>query len=115
MLKYLLMAIVCFISADLGAQECDSRIFLDGNRNGERDISEVGVAGFAVSDGEHIVLSDSDGRYRMQASPGKSLFLIKPPGYTLTRRTDGLPDFFSNQASTVNGLAFGGVQKPDSA
>lgn len=115
MTKIPLLAILWLISTELYAQECDSRIFLDANRNGVRDEPEIGIAGVAVSDGERLVRSESDGRYRLKAFPGKSLFLIKPPGYSLPRRTDGLPDFFSNQASTVNGLAYGGVPKSDSA
>ena len=98
----------------LAAKPC-GRVFADGNGNGRFDPGEAGLAGIAVSDGEHIVRSGRDGRYRLAARAGKTLFVIKPPGYALPRRDDGLPDFFANQASTVGGLKYGGVSQSDTA
>lgn len=96
------------------AQACDSRIYLDGNRNGVMDATESGVPDVAVSDGERVVRSGTDGRYRLPARPGTTLFVIKPAGYALPRRADGLPDRFANQASSLNGLRYGGVPVSDS-
>ncbi len=96
------------------AQVCDSRIYLDSNRNGVMDATENGVPNVAVSDGERIVRSAADGRYLLPARPGKTLFVIKPAGYVLPRRADGLPDRFANQSSVVAGLRFGGVPESDS-
>jgi hypothetical protein len=96
------------------AKACDSRIYLDGNRNGVMDVSESGVPDVEVSDGERIVRSGADGRYVLPAQPGKTLFVIKPAGYELPRRADGLPDRFANQASVVTGLRYGGVAGSDS-
>lgn len=96
------------------ALTCDSAVFLDTNRNGLRDAHETGLPGIAVSDGERIVHTGKDGRYVLAARPGNTLFVIKPAGYAVPRRTDGLPDTFSNQASTLTGLRFGGVGESDS-
>lgn len=93
--------------------ECDSRVFSDANRNGVYDAGDRGVSGVGVSDGEHIVRSGRDGRYRLPAMAGKTLFIIKPAGYALPVRSDGLPDFFANQAGSVKGLKYGGVADSD--
>lgn len=111
----ILAVAVALASTPLAAQDCDSRIYLDTNRNGLMDASESGVSDIAVSDGERIVRSGPDGRYRLPAEPGKTLFVIKPPAYALPRRKDGLPDFFANQASNLGGLRYGGVKESDSA
>jgi hypothetical protein len=94
---------------------CDSRVFIDTNRNGVFDAGERGLSGVAVSDGVHIVRSDRDGRYRLAAMPGKTLFVIKPSGYALPKRADGLPDFFANQAGSGAKLKYGGVVHSDTA
>jgi hypothetical protein len=94
---------------------CDSRVFIDANRNGVFDAGERGLSGVAVSDGVHIVRSDRDGRYRLAAMPGKTLFVIKPSGYSLPKRADGLPDFFANQAGPGAKLRYGGVVQSDTA
>lgn len=108
----LLSAALALIPSMLRA-ECDSRAFIDANRNGVFDQGERGLSGVGVSDGEHIVRSDSDGRYRLAAAPGKTLFIIKPAGYALPLRSDGLPDFFANQAGSAQGLKYGGVPRSD--
>jgi hypothetical protein len=88
-------------------------VYLDANRNGQRESGERGLPAVRVSDGERIVMTDSNGVYHLPAQPGKTLFVIKPPGYTLPRRPDGLPDFFANQPSRLQGLKFGGVKQAD--
>lgn len=108
------VAAAVMAATPLASKACDSRIYLDGNRNGVMEISESGVPDVAVSDGERIVRSGADGRYALPAQPGKTLFIIKPAGYDLPRRADGLPDRFANQASVVTGLRFGGVADSDS-
>ena len=109
----LLSAVLALFPPSLPA-ECDSRVFVDANRNGVFDAGERGLSGVGLSDGEHIVRSGKDGRCRLAASPGKTLFIIKPAGYVLPLRSDGLPDFFANQAGGRRGLKYGGVQHSDS-
>ena len=111
----MLLATAVAVFPPLLSADCDSRVFLDANRNGVYDAGERGLSGVGVSDGTHIVLSGRDGRYRLPASPGKTLFVIKPSGYALPMRSDGLPDFFTNQAGTAAGLKYGGVLRSDTA
>lgn len=96
------------------AQACEKQaVFNDSNRNGIFDTKEKGVAGVAVSNGNHIVYSNAKGLFSLEASAGQTIFVIKPAGYTLPLRADGLPDFFSNQASVDSNLKYGGVKKSD--
>jgi hypothetical protein len=88
-------------------------VFNDSNRNGIFDLQEKGVPGVGVSNGNHIVYSDANGRFSLEAGAGQTVFVVKPAGYTLPLRADGLPDFFSNQASEALNLKYGGVKKSD--
>jgi hypothetical protein len=108
-----LFCLALLFSAPLAALPCTPSVFLDSNRNGERDGRERGLPGIRVSDGERIVSTDRQGIYSLTAEPGKTLFVIKPAGYALPRRPDGLPDGFASQASTLQGLKYGGVTKAD--
>lgn len=109
----ILLSAALAVFPPLLSAECESRIFNDANRNGVFDPGERGISGVGVSDGVHIVRSGRDGRYRLSAASGKTLFIIKPAGYALSVRSDGLPDFFANQAGNANGLKYGGVVNSD--
>lgn len=110
-----LLALSVLLAAPAVLPACETYVFRDDNRDGNRDADEPGLAGVAVSDGVRIVRTGQDGRYELAARPGKTLFVIKPAGYDVPRRADGLPDIFSNQAATLTGLRFGGVPVSDSA
>lgn len=112
--RFLLVALVASCGLQAKAQVCDSRVFVDHNRNGRFDAGDQGLRNIAVSNGVHIVRSDHKGRYRLPVQPGQTLFVIKPPGFSFPKRDDGLPDFFANQASVVKGLKYGGVNQSDS-
>jgi C terminal of Calcineurin-like phosphoesterase/N terminal of Calcineurin-like phosphoesterase/Calcineurin-like phosphoesterase len=108
-----LCCLALLFSAPVAAMDCAPSVFLDGNRNGTRDGSEPGLPGVMVSNGDRIVWTDKQGVYALPAEPGKTLFVIKPAGYALPRRTDGLPDRFANQPGMLQGLKYGGVTKAD--
>ena len=97
------------------AQSCEKQfVFNDSNRNGIFDPYEKGIKKIAVSNGNHIVYSDENGRFNLKANAGQTIFVIKPAGYTLPLRADGRPDSFSNQASLNTDLKYGGVKQSDS-
>ncbi|WP_154659412.1 calcineurin-like phosphoesterase C-terminal domain-containing protein [Arenimonas composti] len=74
----------------LPAAACSGRVFLDHDGDGRHDRGEPGLAGVAVSDGHTLVRTGADGRYRLPR--GTALhFVVKPAGYVLGRRADGLP------------------------
>jgi hypothetical protein len=91
LLLCLLLSTALPAAADGAACEGGS-VFLDGNGNGQRDAREPGLPGIAVSDGERIVRSDRQGRYRLVSAAGRASFLIKPAGFRAVARADGLPD-----------------------
>lgn len=80
----------------IAAPVMTGRVFVDDNGNGRFDAAERGVPGVAVSDGERIVRSGADGRYRLPAGDGAAglRFVVKPPSHALPTRADGLPDFW---------------------
>ena len=81
---------------------------LDGN--GRADVGENPLAGIKVSDGVMLVATDAQGRYRLPFVEGRTVFVIKPAGYDLPLREDGLPDYWLNvrtQPGPV--LRFGGT------
>ena len=53
-------------------------VFHDRHGMGRRRIGDPGIAGIMVSNGRDVVLTDADGRWRLPASDGDSLFVIKP-------------------------------------
>lgn len=111
-----LFIFVALIPTIAYSQECDEQfVFNDSNRNGIFDKQEKGIGNVAVSNGNHIVYSDNKGRFKLIPDVGQSLFVIKPAGYTLPLRADGIPDFFSNQASIDTRLKYGGVRSSDNA
>lgn len=76
---------------------CNSgTVFEDRNGNGLKDAAERGVPAVKVSDGVELVTSDSSGRYRLPVVDGRSSFVIKPAGYSLATRANGLPDYWHN-------------------
>jgi 3',5'-cyclic AMP phosphodiesterase CpdA len=90
--------------------DCAGHVFLDRDGDGRMEAGEIGVAGTAVSDGERITRSDANGHYRLDARVGRSVFLIKPAGYRVARRADGLPDTWVNlQPDAGPVLRYGGV------
>lgn len=85
-------------------------VYEDGNDNGQRDEGEPGLAGMRVSDGRRIVITDAEGRYLLPVESGRSVFVIKPAGFRLPLRPDGLPDAWVNiQPEPGPVLRYGGV------
>lgn len=72
----------------------DGLVFADTNGNGVRDAGELPLADIRISDGEHIVSTDGEGRYQLPASNQPTVFVIKPAGYRAAVRADGLPDIW---------------------
>lgn len=102
-----------FLAAPVAALSppCNSgTVFEDLDGNGRQDGNEPGVPGVAVSDGLRIVRTDRRGEYHLPVEPGRTTFVVKPPGWRFARRADGLPDFWRHvqpQAGPV--LKHGGI------
>ena len=90
---------------------CNSgTVFEDRNGNGWQDGGEPGLPGVKVSDGVAIVTTDARGSYALPVVDGRSSFVIKPPGYDVPMRGNGLPDYWRNvQRFAGPALKYGGI------
>lgn len=90
---------------------CNSGIvFEDRNGNGRQDRGEPGLAGIKLSDGVGIVTTDARGHYALPVVDGRSSFVIKPAGYRVPMRANGLPDYWRNvRGADGPTLKYGGM------
>lgn len=112
-MRAILFCILALVAAPTVADSTPCQggaVFIDNNGNGARDSGEPGVPGARVSDGERIVVTDSAGVYQLATGSGRTTFLIKPAGFRVAARADGLPDTWANvQGATGPALRYGGV------
>jgi Icc protein len=54
-------------------------VYHDRNRNGERESSEVGIAGVAVSNQDTVVVSDAYGRFTLPSGRGHGVVFVSVP------------------------------------
>jgi hypothetical protein len=65
----------------LAAQDISGTVFLDRNTNGRRDPGEPGIGGVAVSDQDTVVVTGTDGLFRLRAGGNGLVFVSAPSGY----------------------------------
>lgn len=95
MKKNLLFILLYITSLPLFSQElAGGFVFEDTNGNGRKDRREAGIDGVAVSNGTDVVLTRSDGSYRIPVKSGNTLFVIKPAGYKPALNDDFIPQFY---------------------
>lgn len=112
MRRFVALLCLSLLSPAVQAQagDCDL-VFEDRDGDGLRDAREAGLAGIRVSDGVSIVSTDRDGRFRLDAVPGRTLFVIKPAGFAAARRADGLPSFWRHVPDpNAAALRYGGLR-----
>ena len=68
-------------------------VFEDRSGAGRRRPSDPGIANVMVSNGRDVVPTDADGRWRLPLTEGDSVFVIKPPHWSISSRGGGLPQF----------------------
>lgn len=90
---------------------CDGgSVFEDANGNRLRDPGEAGLPGIRLSDGKAVVETDSSGRFSGLDGSGRTVFVIKPAGFSAPARADGLPDLWRNPPQGAGrGLKYGGI------
>jgi len=74
------------VSCAVGAaadMEVGGLVFKDGNQNGRFDPGEPGIAGVAVSGGQRLVTTGTDGKFTLKGGPlkGPFVFISTPAGY----------------------------------
>ncbi|AXK72229.1 calcineurin phosphoesterase [Lysobacter sp. TY2-98] len=110
--SFVAAALLAFASwSHAQASTCDSAVYEDRNGNARRDAGEPAIAGIRVSNGTEIATTGKDGRFTLDASPGRTLFVIKPAGYDVPRRADGLPLFWAHTPPiSAHALRYGGLR-----
>ena len=112
-MRLIVSAVLLLLAAPLFAKPapCDrGLVWEDDNANGAQDPGERPLAGIKVSDGVHLVLTDAAGNYQLPLVDGRTVFVVKPAGYGLPARKDGLPDFWNNlRTATGPALKYGGI------
>jgi hypothetical protein len=61
-------------------------VFIDVNRNGQRDPGERGIANVSVSNQDAVVATDSAGEFRIERGPNDIVFISVPDNYQVVGR-----------------------------
>lgn len=94
--KLLSLAALCAAAATAGAA-ITGTVFDDTNKNGLLDAGEKGIAGVAVSDQTHVVVTDKDGKYELPDAENVTVFISTPAEYdTPLDKSTAVPQFFKN-------------------
>lgn len=109
-----LAAGILILLVTVGAQAQTARgvVFEDGNRNGLRDAGERGLPGVRVSNGQDVVVTDTEGRYQIEAFDESVIFITKPAGYATPVNAHNIPQFYyvHAPAGSPPGLRYRGVE-----
>jgi hypothetical protein len=106
-----ILFLACLAAAPAAGLECAGRVVLDRDGDGRPGAREPGLAGVKVADGVVVAVTDRLGRYRFDTQPGRTVQLVKPAGYDVPARADGLPDTWVNLApATSPALRYGGLR-----
>ncbi|WP_307550715.1 calcineurin-like phosphoesterase family protein [Xanthomonas sacchari] len=100
MLRTVVLACLLAAAAPAVAQTAtiSGSVYQERDNAPGRGPGDTGIAGVQVSDGVHIVRTDAQGRYRLQVEPGRTVFVIKPDGYSFASAGNGLPDYWRHYA-----------------
>ncbi|GIV01204.1 MAG: hypothetical protein KatS3mg015_0034 [Fimbriimonadales bacterium] len=105
-----LLAILALLPCVPQPPMASGTVFEDLDRDGVRDAGEPGIPRVRVSNGEQIVSSDRDGRWRLPYDDDTIFFVIKPAGWMTPVDENNLPKFY--RIHKPNGsprLRYGGV------
>jgi hypothetical protein len=69
-------------------------VFIDSNGDGQRNGSETGLAGVAVSNGCDVVVTNGDGHYQLDLAATEILFISKPADLEVPVDEHNIPQFF---------------------
>ncbi|MEN1928480.1 calcineurin-like phosphoesterase C-terminal domain-containing protein [Luteimonas sp. MJ250] len=91
MIRCLVATLLILAAGAAGAAQWQGRVFDDRDGDGIAGAGESGIAGVIVSDGRSLARTDGEGRYRLDAQDGAPVFVVKPAGWRMPLRADGLP------------------------
>ncbi len=85
------------LSAGVGLSErpmvASGVVFDDRSGTGQRRQGDPGISNVMVSNGRDVVLTDTDGRWRLTLVEGDSVFVIKPPHWSTPLHGGSVPSF----------------------
>ncbi|CAD0336306.1 calcineurin-like phosphoesterase C-terminal domain-containing protein [Xanthomonas hortorum] len=76
----------------------DGIVYEERDGHAGRSADDPGIAGVTVSNGEQLVRTDAQGRYRLPVRDGQTVFVIKPGDRSFVPTADGLPGFWRHYA-----------------
>ncbi|WP_319268573.1 calcineurin-like phosphoesterase family protein [uncultured Draconibacterium sp.] len=93
-------------------QWIEGKVFEDLNHNGVFDSNESGIKGVVVSNQHDVVLTDTDGNYKIEINDPGMVFVVKPSGYRFQGGENNFPQFYYNHntAGAPEYLKYPGVQ-----
>jgi len=74
-------------------QTASGHVFHDRSGIGRRRPGDPGIPGVMVSNGRDVVLTDSEGRWRLSVAEGDHVFVVKPPHWSTPVGKGGVPRF----------------------
>jgi len=82
------------IKAEVGEDQAKGFVYHDENNNRQRDASEPGIPGVAVSNGTDIVHTNEEGAWELPVSDDAVIFVVKPKDWMTPVNEDFLPQFY---------------------
>ncbi|NQX37340.1 PQQ-binding-like beta-propeller repeat protein [Pedobacter steynii] len=108
-MRLILMVTMALLTSVAGAQY-KGKVFVDRNGNKTADGPEKGMAGVAVSDGQHVVRTDQDGNFNLPGhAKTRFIFVTLPSGYKLADK------HYLKTDDKVKAYNFGLLPDPSSA
>src|SRR5688500_12596562 len=83
-----------FLQAPAGQTTATGLVFHDKDGDRKRDAGEPGIPNVCVSNGEDIVKTDRDGKWRLPVDDDTAFFVIKPRGWMTPLNHHNLPEFY---------------------
>lgn len=80
----------------IAQDKVEGYVYNDLNQNNKKEKTEQGISNVAVSNGEQVVLTDSNGKYELPLGIDNVISVIKPTGYQVAVDKNNLPKFFYN-------------------
>ena len=90
----LLVTLLLFCSLFIHAQTATGFVFEDINKNGVKDLDEIGIDKICVSNGVEVVQTNSKGEWELPVTDDTGIFIIKPSNYSAPLSKKMLPQYY---------------------
>ncbi len=110
---FIISILIFFLAlpAFLLAKSVSGVVFHDLNRNQKLDPGEPGIAGVMVSNQEDVVLTDENGKYKLDVTDETIIFVTKPAGWAVPLNENNIPQFYYiHQPKGSPKLSYSGIK-----